>query len=71
MASLPYPVIDKDRCTGCRLCVDTCPTNALAQVAGKAELVYPEQCTYCTACEEKCPENAISLPFLVTFNTGK
>jgi formate hydrogenlyase subunit 6/NADH:ubiquinone oxidoreductase subunit I len=45
--------------------VDVCPTQALAQVAGKAFLAYPERCTYCTACEDVCPEDAIALPFLI------
>jgi Fe-S-cluster-containing hydrogenase component 2 len=41
--------------------VDVCPTQALAQVAGKAFLAYPERCTYCSACEDVCPEDAIAL----------
>ena len=61
----PIPQIDHQRCTGCRRCVDICPTQALAQNNGKAELRYPDRCTYCTACEEICPEDAIALPFLV------
>ena len=67
MADLPLPSIDHSRCTGCHLCVDICPTNALAQIDDKAHLAYPERCTYCTACEEQCPEDAISLPFLIVF----
>ncbi len=61
----PLPTIDPKRCTGCHRCVDVCPTQALAQVAGKAFLAYPERCTYCTACEDVCPEDAIALPFLI------
>jgi NAD-dependent dihydropyrimidine dehydrogenase PreA subunit len=48
--------------------VDLCPTDALAQVGGKADLVFPELCTYCSVCEDRCPENAISLPFLIVFS---
>jgi len=65
----PFPIIHLDLCTGCHRCVDICPTHALAQIAGKAELAYPDQCTYCTACEDTCPEDAIELPFLVVFAT--
>ncbi len=61
----PLPHIDHDRCTGCHLCVDLCPTSALYQVDGKAVLLYPDRCTYCTACEDACPVDAISLPFLI------
>ena len=71
MSKLPYPAIDKDRCTGCHLCVEICPTNALAQINGKAELVRPDLCTYCSECEIKCPENAIALPYSVTFAVRK
>jgi MinD superfamily P-loop ATPase len=66
---LPLPTIDHQRCTGCHLCVDICPTHALAQVDGKAHLLHPDLCNYCTVCEDRCPENAIALPFLVVFVT--
>jgi electron transport complex protein RnfB len=65
VALLPYPIINKQLCTGCHLCVDLCPTGALAELDGKAELIYPELCTYCTVCEDRCPEDAIALPFLI------
>ena len=71
MPSDPLPVINRDRCTGCHQCVDTCPTQALEQVDGKALLLYPVACTYCTACEDVCPENAIALPFLIVLASRK
>lgn len=61
----PLPVIDQERCIGCRRCVETCPTHALDQEAEKAYLRYPEWCTYCTLCEDICPTQAIALPFLI------
>lgn len=61
------PQIAADRCTGCGICTDICPTHALAQVGDKAVLLYPERCTYCTACEDVCPTGAIALPFLIIF----
>ncbi len=61
----PLPSIDQKLCTGCRHCVDICPTHALDQTNDKAYLRYPDLCTYCTACEDVCPVNAISLPFLI------
>ena len=65
--TVPLPSIDPRLCTGCHLCVDTCPTQALDQRDEKAFLRYPDLCTYCTACEDICPEGAIALPFLITF----
>ena len=61
------PRIDVARCTGCERCVELCPTQALAQVADKDVLLYPDQCTFCTLCEDICPVNAIALPFLIVF----
>lgn len=61
----PLPSIDQNLCTGCRRCVDICPTHALDQTGEKAYLRYPDLCTYCTACEDVCPVNAIALPFLI------
>ena len=67
----PLPKIHLALCTGCHRCVDICPTQALAQVEGKARLQHPDKCTYCTACEDVCPEGAIELPFLVVFATNR
>jgi formate hydrogenlyase subunit 6/NADH:ubiquinone oxidoreductase subunit I len=63
----PLPRIDAVLCTGCERCVEVCPVGALAQVNGKATLLYAERCTYCALCEEICPEGAIALPFLIVF----
>lgn len=65
MSQDPLPQINRDLCTGCRRCVEVCPTQALDQFLGKAYLRFPEACTYCTACEDLCPEGAIALPFLI------
>jgi formate hydrogenlyase subunit 6/NADH:ubiquinone oxidoreductase subunit I len=67
MPNLPLPRISAALCSGCERCVEICPTQALAQVDGKAVLLYPDRCTYCALCEELCPDNAIALPFLIVF----
>ena len=67
MSMEPLPTIDRDLCTGCRRCVEICPTQALAQHNEKASLAYPDRCTYCVACQDVCPEDAIALPFLIVF----
>lgn len=67
----PLPTIDLTLCDGCGLCVDLCPTQALASRNAKAVLAYADKCTYCTACEDVCPEGAIALPFLVVIASPK
>ena len=67
MADLPLPRINASLCSGCGRCVETCPTQALAEIRGKAYLLHPERCTYCALCEDLCPDGAIALPFLIVF----
>lgn len=67
LATNPLPTIDHRLCTGCRRCVEICPTQALAQMDEKAILLHPDKCTYCMACQDICPENAIALPFAIVF----
>ncbi len=52
------PVIDEQRCTGCRKCADLCQFNALA-VIGEKVLVFPELCHSCEGCRMICPEQAV------------
>ena len=52
--------IDKEKCSGCGTCVDTCPVEALKLVDDKA-VVDPDTCIDCGSCVDECPEGAISL----------
>jgi len=53
------PVVDQEKCTGCRICTDFCKFNALAFIADKV-LVFDEVCHSCGGCELVCAEDAIS-----------
>lgn len=53
------PVIDRDKCTACRRCVDFCQYNALALIMDKV-MVYSDLCHSCGGCRRICPEGAIS-----------
>lgn len=61
------PLIDPTRCTGCGVCAQLCPTNAVAVRANLAIIVRPQACTYCDLCETYCPEGAIGRPFTIVF----
>ncbi|MCD6166480.1 ferredoxin [candidate division KSB1 bacterium] len=52
-------VVDKNECTGCGVCADVCPTEAIT--VKDVAMVNAEECTDCGACVDECPTGAISL----------
>jgi len=62
-----HPVIDRNRCIGCRSCVYACPQQlghrVLGIYHGKAELLEPANCIGHGACKKVCPADAITLVF--------
>lgn len=52
--------IDREKCTGCGTCVDTCHEGAIGLVDGKAQLLSDEYCDGLGNCL-RCPEGAISI----------
>jgi len=52
--------VDKNVCTGCGLCRNVCPANAISILNGKAAL-DPDKCVKCYCCAEICPSGAIAL----------
>jgi ferredoxin len=53
-------VIDKNTCTGCEQCVDTCPVEAISMKDDVA-VVDPNECVDCGDCVDVCPVEAITL----------
>lgn len=56
--------VDKDTCTGCGLCVDTCPEvfEMDGAVATSKVLKVPPECeASCREAAEGCPVEAISI----------
>jgi electron transfer flavoprotein alpha subunit len=51
--------VNRERCTGCGLCVDACLFEAVEMVEGLARI--GDRCTLCGACVDACPEDAIKI----------
>ncbi|MBI2934614.1 MAG: 4Fe-4S binding protein [Chloroflexi bacterium] len=57
------PQVDLEKCDGCGVCVECCPSGATGLVNNRLVIIKPENCTYCTECEASCPQDAIRCPF--------
>ncbi len=57
------PKIDVAKCTGCGLCMESCPNVVLSLVDEIAVIANPKACEYTGRCQEVCPTKAISLSY--------
>jgi ferredoxin len=59
--------IDAERCDGCCLCIDVCPSAALRLAANPSRpgkriaVVDPANCMGCGICQGTCPKEAASI----------
>jgi adenylylsulfate reductase subunit B len=57
------PIISKEKCNGCGVCADICPTDVFSVTRKKTRpsIRYPEECWHCNACVLDCAQEAITL----------
>jgi formate hydrogenlyase subunit 6/NADH:ubiquinone oxidoreductase subunit I len=55
------PSLDQTLCTGCRDCVQVCPTDCLEMQGDYPWLPRPGDCVACALCMLICPARAISM----------
>lgn len=67
MADRNIPVIDRQKCTLCGICVDVCPEDVLAIKAGALVYANRDACTMCAECESVCPENAVRVHYQISW----
>jgi len=56
-----YPVIDREKCSGCGTCVEVCPSDVFVLEAEIPQVAVPEECIECSACVDNCPVGAVIL----------
>lgn len=60
-------VVHEDKCIGCGICLQSCPTDVLRLTTKDDRVVahveYPRDCCACALCEIDCPTSALEVLF--------
>ncbi|MBN1119295.1 MAG: 4Fe-4S binding protein [Bacteroidales bacterium] len=56
---MDYPKVNPEICTGCGICVDSFPMEAITLVNDVA-FIDTTKCSNCRACVDDCPNEAIN-----------
>jgi len=51
--------LDKEKCTGCGMCINVCPHAVFSMNGKKAIISDRDACMECGACAQNCPVEAI------------
>lgn len=61
-------VVDIERCKGCEICIDSCPTQVISMAPAVNSKGYryaymenPDNCTGCANCAIVCPDGVITV----------
>jgi len=52
------PWIDEEKCTGCNVCVEKCPVDAISMENERVK-INMEECICCGTCHSVCPNEAV------------
>lgn len=50
-----------ERCTGCTLCAQHCPVDAIPNTPYARHVIDLDKCTRCDTCRKVCPYNAVEV----------
>jgi MinD superfamily P-loop ATPase len=65
------PIIDREKCQGCGLCVSVCTCGGLKIVDGVVVVIETVECDWCAMCEAVCPNDAIRCPFEIVIEQNQ
>lgn len=55
------PVMDKEKCINCGICMGYCPVNAISRDESKVFYISYDYCKGCGICAAECPKKAIDM----------
>jgi ferredoxin len=53
------PWIDEERCTGCEICMQDCPVDAINMRYDRKAKIDMKECIRCGRCHSICPQEAV------------
>ena len=53
--------LDRDKCTGCRMCITVCPQAVWQMEDKRARIAERDACMECSACQMNCEAQAITV----------